>query len=139
MILTKVFLGKKNNKELLIFGLGAIGSRLASLAKAFGMHVIGIKRDATQHNHVSDEVYSNNELIQHLPRADFVVLTCPLTNETTNIINSDPLSAMSPTSYLINVARGGCVDQTALVRALKKKRIAGAGIDPTVYEPLDRK
>ena len=125
-------------KTLLILGLGAIGSRLASLSKAFGMHVIGIKRDATQHNHVSDEVYSNKELLQHLPRADFVVLTCPLTNETTNIINNDTLSAMSPTSYLINVARGGCVDQTALVRALKTNRIAGAGIDTTVNEPLDR-
>ncbi len=123
-------------KTMLIFGLGKIGGRLARLAKAFDMTVIGLKRDTSaQVDHV-DELHPSLALPELLPRADVAVLTCPLTEETRNVIDGAAFEAMKPSSYLINVARGGCVDQAALIDAMQNKAIAGAGIDVTVEEPL---
>jgi phosphoglycerate dehydrogenase-like enzyme len=123
-------------KTLLIVGLGGIGSRLATLAKVFGMHVIATKRDPSSAAQVADEVYTPDSLKELLPRADFVVLTCPLTPETRNIINSEAFAVMKPSAYLINVARGGCVDEPALLAALQNGEIAGAAIDHFWDEPL---
>jgi len=123
-------------KTMLIFGLGKIGGRLAKLAKAFDMTVIGIKREtAIPVAHV-DELHAPAAFGGLLPRADVTVLTCPLTPQTHNVIDAAALAAMKPSSYLINVARGGCVDQPALIDALRSQTIAGAGIDVTVEEPL---
>ena len=121
---------------MVIVGLGEIGSRLAKLAKAFGMTVIGVKRDAAHHDGSSDEVYTPSNLSQILGRADFVVLCCPLTSETAKIINANTFSSMKPSCYLINVARGGCVDEPELLAVLLEKRIAGAAIDHFWEEPL---
>ncbi len=125
-----------SGKTILIYGFGTIGSRLATLAKAFGMHVIGIKREPTVGNTNADLIDTPKTLLQHLPNADFVVLTCPLTDETHNLIDSSTLDAMNPNGYLVNVARGGCVDMDALILAIEKKSIAGAAIDTTPEEPL---
>ena len=124
-------------KTLIIFGMGAIGSRLARLARAFGMNVIGIRRNSIAIKDLADEAHSPEAFPRLLPRADFVALTCPLTDETANIINGATLAAMRENAYLINVARGGCVDEAALIEALLSGNIAGAGIDTTVEEPLD--
>jgi phosphoglycerate dehydrogenase-like enzyme len=123
-------------KTMLIFGLGKIGSRLAKLAKAFGMTVIGLKRDTTAAVEHVDELHPSAALPELLPRADVTVLTCPLTAETSNVIDGAAFAAMKPSSYLINVARGGCVEEPALIEALRGNAIAGAGIDVTVEEPL---
>ena len=125
-----------SGKTLLVYGLGAIGSRLAHLGKIFDMHVIGIKRDVSNNDGTAHELHPPERLHELLPHADFVVLTCPLTPETKNVINEAALRAMSPRGYLINVARGGCVDEKALVGALSAGEIAGAGIDVTIDEPL---
>ena len=77
-----------------------------------------------------------DELSALLPDADFVVLTCPLTAETENLIGAEAFSRMKPTAHLVNVARGRVVDETALIEALATRRIAGAGIDVTTEEPL---
>ena len=123
-------------KTMLIVGLGKIGGRIARLAKAFGMTVIGVKRDAaTPIDHV-DELYPPAALAELLPRVDFTVLACPLTPATREMIDSSALAAMRPSSYLVNVARGGCVDERALVEALASRAIAGAGIDVVAEEPL---
>ncbi len=123
-------------KTMLIYGLGKIGQRLARLAKAFDMTVIAIKRDcATRHDEV-DELHPPGALIPLLSRSDVVVLTCPLTPATANLINDATLAAMKPTAILINVARGGCVDENALIEALETGRIAGACIDTVIGEPL---
>ncbi len=124
------------DKSMLIYGLGGIGSRLALLARAFGMRVIGIKRDPSSHDGSAHEVHAPDRFHGLLPEADFVVLTCPLTPETRHLIDARALAAMPARCRLINVARGGCVDETALVSALEKGRIAGAGIDTTAQEPL---
>lgn len=123
-------------KTMVIFGLGKIGSRLAKLAKAFEMTVIGVKRNtAVPVSHV-DELHTPDRFRDLLPRVDFTALTCPLTPQTRNLIDAAALAAMKPSSYLINVARGGCVDEPALIDALRTGAIAGAGIDVTVEEPL---
>jgi len=123
-------------KTLLIVGLGAIGSRLAALAHAFGMHVIATKRDVSTGTEGADAVFPQDQLIALLPQADVVVLTCPLTPQTEKLIDARAFAAMKPTAYLINVARGRVVDEPALITALAENRIAGAGIDCTVEEPL---
>jgi phosphoglycerate dehydrogenase-like enzyme len=123
-------------KTLLIVGLGRIGTRLATLAKAFDMRVIAIRRDPSKGAAASDEVVGRDELLEVLPQADFVALTCPLTRETENLIDAKALAAMKPSAYLINVARGKVVNEPALVQALHEKRIAGATLDCVWDEPL---
>jgi phosphoglycerate dehydrogenase-like enzyme len=71
-----------------------------------------------------------------IPQADYVVLTCPLTRETEKIIDGRAFSRMKKSAYLVNAARGGCVDELALIKALQDQVIAGAAIDVTVEEPL---
>jgi phosphoglycerate dehydrogenase-like enzyme len=124
-------------KTMLIVGLGAIGSRLARFAKAFDMKVIATKRDPSTPEGPADEVVTPDKLNELVPQADFVVLTCPLTPETTNIVDAGVLTAMKSTAYLINVARGQCVDEPAMAEALKSGQIAGAGIDHFWNEPLE--
>jgi len=123
-------------KTLLVIGLGAIGSRLARLAKAFDMRVIGVKRDPATGGDAADEVHGLGELKALLPQADFVLLTCPLTRETEKLIDAGALSCMKPSAFLVNVARGGCVDEGALIDGLKAGKIAGAALDVTATEPL---
>lgn len=123
-------------KTLLIVGLGRIGSHLAGLARAFGMRVIATKRDVASGAGAADAVFPDAALIEHLPEADFVALTCPLTPQTEGLINARALGAMKPSAYLINVARGRVVDEPALIKGLGEGRIAGAGLDCTLEEPL---
>ena len=123
-------------KTLLIFGMGGIGERLARLAKAFEMRVIGFKRDPSQHGAIADEVHASEQFANYLAQADVVALTCPLTEQTRHIIDAQALATMRETAYLINVARGGCVDTEALVASLQSGGIAGAALDVTEPEPL---
>ena len=123
-------------KTLLIIGLGDIGSRLAKLAQAFGMQVIATKRNPATAVGLADEVHRPEQLPSLLPRADFVVLTCPLTPETEKLIDSQALALMKNRAYLINMARGRCVDEVALLEALQNGSIAGAGLDTFWDEPL---
>jgi phosphoglycerate dehydrogenase-like enzyme len=123
-------------KTLLVVGLGRIGGRLARLAKAFGMRVVGLRRDPAAGAEGADEVHAIASLRDWLPQADVVALTCPLTPETTGLISAEALAAMKPTARLVNVARGKVVDEAALIAALREGRIAGAALDVTVEEPL---
>lgn len=123
-------------KTLLIIGLGSIGNRLAQLAKAFGLQVIGVKRNPATGGDAADSVHGQADLKKLLPKADFVALTCPLTKETERIIDADAFSRMKESAYLINTARGRCVDEPAMIKALQEQKIAGAAIDVTAEEPL---
>ncbi len=133
-----------------IIGYGSIGREIARLAKAFGMKVLAIKRDV---RHIEDREYTepgigdpDGELPDRLypPEAmhsmlgecDYVVLTVPLTPQTERMFDSQAFQAMKPTAILINIARGGVVDEDALVEALREGRIAGAGLDVFSQEPL---
>jgi phosphoglycerate dehydrogenase-like enzyme len=123
-------------KTLVIVGMGRIGSRLATLAKAFDMRVIAVKRDPSRGRGVADVVVAQEEMMKVLPGADFVALTCPLTSETEKLIDALALAAMQQSAYLINVARGRVVDEPALVAALESGGIAGAAVDCMWDEPL---
>jgi D-2-hydroxyacid dehydrogenase (NADP+) len=123
-------------KTIVLVGIGAIGGRLAQLAKAFDMRVIAIRRDPSLGKGGADAVHGLDQLKGVLPEADFVVLTCPLTPETEELMNADAFARMKKSAYFVNIARGRCADEAALIAALRDKRIAGAGIDVTVEEPL---
>lgn len=124
------------DKVVLVVGLGGIGSRFAQIAKAFNMRVIGTRRDPGKGLGGADEVYADADLLRVLPRADIVVLTCPITPETTNLMNAAAFAAMKPGAMLINVARGAVVDEAAMIAALQSGQVGAAGIDVTVEEPL---
>jgi phosphoglycerate dehydrogenase-like enzyme len=126
-------------KTLLIVGLGTIGARLAALARAFGMRVIATRRDVSAGSGAAGAaaaVFPHDRLLGLLPEADVVALTCSLNPQTERLIDARGFAAMKPSAFLINVARGRVVDEPALIAALTEGRIAGAGIDCTVEEPL---
>ncbi len=126
------WMGKEFNieiqgKTLCIIGVGNIGKKLAYFAKAFGMHVIGVKRAPEVVENV-DEVYETKDLLKAVSRADFVVSILPLTDETKGLINRDVFNAMKD-KYFINVGRGPVVSEEDLFVALKNRVIRGAAID----------
>jgi phosphoglycerate dehydrogenase-like enzyme len=122
-------------KTLVIVGLGRIGNRLAELAKAFDMRVLATRRDPALGGD-AHEVHGLSALKSLLPQADFVALTCPLTPETERLINAETLALLKPSAALVNVARGRCVDEPALIAALNAGRLTAAALDTTVEEPL---
>lgn len=124
-----------DGKTVLIVGLGTIGGRLARLCRALGLQVVGIKREAAPDS-VADRVHTFQDWTTVLPEADFVVLTCALTPDTRHIVDAAALARMKPSAYLVNVARGGCVDESALIEALQTGGIAAAALDVTAEEPL---
>ena len=123
-------------RTMVIVGLGRIGARLAKFARAFDMHVIGVRRDTSQGATGVDEIVSTADLHRVLPRADFLVLACPLTPETENLIDAAALALMKSTALLVNVARGRVVDEPALIAALQSQRLRAAALDVTREEPL---
>ena len=123
-------------KTLLIVGLGRIGGRLAQLAKAFDMQVVGFRRDPSAGRGAADSVHALAALPEFLPRADFVALTCPLTDATRGVIDAQALRLLPPGASVVNVARGPCVVEADLVAALRDGRLAGAALDITDPEPL---
>ncbi len=126
-------------KTLGIVGLGSIGQEVGRLAKAFGMRVVAIKRSVMRQELSVmgvDKVYPRHDLLEMLAECDFVVVSVPLTSETSRMIGEQELKAMKPSSFLINIARGGLIHEAMLIRALKEGWIAGAGLDVFESEPL---
>jgi phosphoglycerate dehydrogenase-like enzyme len=123
-------------KTIGILGMGNIGQAVAKLSKAFGMRVVAMRARAAIPNKYVDITYPPTGLREILAQADYLVIILPLTPETRNLIGETELRAMKPTAYLINVARGGIVDEAALIRALRENWIAGAGLDVFATEPL---
>ena len=118
-----------------IVGVGHIGGEVARLAQAFGMRVIGCRRRRAHARYV-DELVTPERLPELLGRADFVVLTVPLSAQTDGLIDEAALRSMKPSAWLINVSRGRVVREAALVRALREGWIAGACLDVFEEEPL---
>jgi phosphoglycerate dehydrogenase-like enzyme len=118
-----------------LIGLGGIGAEVARLARAFEMRVIGMRRRAELPANV-DELFTPERLHDMLAQADYLVLAAPLTSETQGLIDAAALSVMKPTAYLINVARGPMVVESALIDVLRSGKIAGAALDVFDQEPL---
>ncbi|MCL6611397.1 MAG: hypothetical protein K6T66_07660 [Peptococcaceae bacterium] len=115
-------------KTLGIIGLGGIGREIAKRAKAFDMNVIGTELQIMDIPHV-DRVYLAGDFEEVLRASDFVVLSCPETRDTLNMMNIDRFRMMKPTAYFINCARGSLVVKEDLIKALDEGCIAGASID----------
>ena len=122
-------------KTLVVVGYGRIGREVGARAKALGMTVIGVDMEADS-SAAADEVLAIDSLLEALPRADFVALHLPLTEHTRNLFGADAITAMKFGAVLINVSRGGIVDEAALIEALESDAIAGAVIDVFATEPL---
>ena len=118
-------------KTLGLVGLGAIGRRVAELARAFRMNVLAARRG----DRGAVEGVGLESLDVLLERADIVSLHCPLTPETDKLMNRARLARMKPSAVLINTARGGLVDEAALAEALASGRLAGAYLDVLAQEP----
>ncbi len=128
-----------SGKTLGILGLGAIGQRVATMARCLGMRVIGLRRSGSSEGLAEglvDAVYGPDGLLEMLSKSDFVLVALPLTQETRGLLGERELRAMKPTSYVINVARGQIVDEAALARALREGWIAGGAFDVFGEEPL---
>lgn len=120
-----------SGKTMGLIGLGGIGERVAAIALAFGMKVMVHRRNPAK----TDVDISYTDLDTLFGTSDVVSLHCPLTEDTREIINSVNLSKMKNTSYLINTARGGLINESDLAEALRNKTIAGAGLDVLTAEP----
>ena len=123
-------------KTAVVVGLGRIGGRIARLCKALGMKVVGVRQNVAGGPEGADEVHSFRDLKAVLPRADFLILACPLTEETRHLVDAAALALLKPTAQVINVARGRVVDEPAIIAALQGGKIAGAALDVTADEPL---
>ncbi len=134
-----------------IVGYGSLGREIAHVAHTFGMEVLAVKRDVRNPTDPDGYIipgtgdpdgayfhrlYPPEALITMVRECDFVVLTVPLTDSTRHMVNADVLAAMKPTAFLINVSRGGVVDEAALLKALEDGTIAGAASDVFESEPL---
>ncbi|MBD2567945.1 D-2-hydroxyacid dehydrogenase [Anabaena lutea] len=122
-------------KTLLIIGAGGIGQEIAVRAKAFGMRIFGSSRHPKPLPNF-DKVVGANDWKELLSEAEFVVIATPLTPETKGMIDVETLRLFRPDSYLINIARGAIVDESALTKALQANWIAGAALDTVFTEPL---
>ena len=118
-----------------IIGLGKIGTTVALKAKGLGLRVIAYDPYVLGAVMMSRGV-EPVDLDTLLRESDYVSINAALTDETRNLINLDAFRKMKPTCYLINTARGGIVQQSALLEALEKGLIAGAGLDVTADEPI---
>ncbi|ESS10896.1 MAG: phosphoglycerate dehydrogenase related dehydrogenase [uncultured archaeon A07HR60] len=118
-----------------VVGLGSIGSAVVDRLQGFDVNTIGVRYTPSKGG-PTDEVFGFDQIHQALAKSDYVVLACPLTDTTADLIDKSTLRSMPPHSVLINIARGGVVDTDALVGALRSNAIGGAALDVTDPEPL---
>jgi phosphoglycerate dehydrogenase-like enzyme len=123
---------------IVVFGMGSIGGEIARLASAVGMRVIGVRRNAGAPGDGVDRVVSPRELGDVVGEADYLAIAAPLTAETRGFVSREVIARMKPTAWIMNIARGGIVDELAMIDALKAGRIAGAALDVFATEPLPK-
>jgi D-2-hydroxyacid dehydrogenase (NADP+) len=122
-------------KTIVIVGVGMIAEALALRCACFGMTVYGVSQSMRVPRGF-DKVYGRAELTTAAATADFLVLLVPYAADTESLIDARVIGAMKPTAFLINVARGGVLDEAALLHALRDRRIAGAALDVFRETPL---
>ena len=127
--------GRLRGKTMTLVGVGDVGREIARVARAVGMHVIGVSRSGGRVPAV-ERVYRPGYLPRALAAADFVVVVVPLTAKTRGLIDDRAFAAMRPDAWLLNIGRGAVLDEAALLRALQSQRIAGAILDVFPAEPL---
>ena len=120
----------------LLVGFGAVGRAIAERLGALGMRVHAVTHSGRTDSGLAERVFAVSQLDAALPEADFVILAAPETAETRHIMGARQIAAMKASAFLINVARGSLIDETALVSALERRAIAGAALDVAAQEPL---
>jgi phosphoglycerate dehydrogenase-like enzyme len=123
-------------QTLVLVGLGEIGREVARLGKALGMRTVGVRRRHGAPPPFTDEVHGADRLPELAGRADAMVVSLPLTDETAGLLDRATIERLPPACIFVNVGRGGVVDEAALVDALRERRIAGAVLDVFATEPL---
>lgn len=123
-------------QTLLIVGLGSIGNEVGRLAQAIGLRVIGVRRSPLQEGDHADEWYPPSELPSLYPRADWLAVTCPLTEETRGIIDAAAIAALPRGARILNVSRGATIEEPAMIEALRSGHLGGAYLDVFWEEPL---
>ena len=123
-------------QTVVVYGLGQIGAEFARLARALGLRVIGVRRSPRKADDPVDEMHTPDQLDKLLPRADWLMLACPLTPETRKLITAQRLALLPKGAYLLNIARGEVIDEAAMMEALKSGHLAGAYLDVFEQEPL---
>eukprot|EP01082_Thalassiosira_pseudonana_P014347 g13002.t1 g13002 contig7:650190-651360(+) len=122
-----------------VVGYGDIGRASAKLAKAYGMKVIGVKRNPVSlRDEYCDVMYGTDKLNTLMEESDYVLISTPLTEQTRNMISKEVLSNCKPSTVIINVGRGPIIDEEALIEALQNRAIKGAGLDVMTVEPLPK-
>ncbi|MBN8293399.1 D-2-hydroxyacid dehydrogenase [Rhodobacter sp. NTK016B] len=124
-------------KTLCIIGLGAIAETLARVARPFGMQITGVS-DGRAEVPGFDRIHRRADLPRAMAEADFTVVLVPYGPATHHIVGPEAIGAMKPGGYLVNLSRGGCVDEDALLAALTEGRIGGASLDVFAQEPLPK-
>jgi phosphoglycerate dehydrogenase-like enzyme len=124
-------------RTAVIVGVGSIAEDLAHKCKVFGMRTVGVS-DGRKQAPNFDAILPRARLTEAAAQADFLIVLVPQTRETTNLIGTAVFDAMKPTGVLINIARGGVVDEPALIEALRAGKIHGAGLDVFATEPLPK-
>jgi glyoxylate/hydroxypyruvate reductase A len=124
-------------RTAVVVGLGGMGAAVARAAKRLGLRVIGVNRSGRP-NRACERTLPVERLHNVLPEADYLLLAAPLTAASEGLIGSKELASMKPSAGLVNVGRGGLVDEIALIRALKRGRLAGAILDVFATEPLPK-
>jgi phosphoglycerate dehydrogenase-like enzyme len=134
--------GRSHSRELAgatlgLVGLGSIGRKVATHAAALGMRVIAVREHPEKEKPQDvDEVLPTSKLQELLAQSDYVVLSAPVTAQTTGMIGARQLAAMKPDAFLLNVGRGPLIDEAALVEVLRQHKIGGAALDVFDQEPL---
>jgi phosphoglycerate dehydrogenase-like enzyme len=123
-------------QTLLLIGVGAVGTVFAGYARQFGLKVIGVRRSPKKPGDPVDEMHPPAKLPELLPRADWIVISCPLTKETLNLLDAAAFKRMKKGARLINIGRGEIVDEQALIAAIRSGHLAGAALDAHRTEPL---
>jgi len=124
------------SQTMTVVGLGAIGAEIARIASAIGMHVIGVRRSPARPGDPVTELVTPAELLSVAPKTDWLVLACPLTEETRGLASREVFNALPAGAHLINIARGAVADEPALIEALQSGKLAGAYLDVFTKEPL---
>lgn len=124
-----------NGRRLCVIGMGSLGGGVARRARALGMYIIGVRSKAELHPDC-DETVTADQLDDILPRVDDVLLACPLTDETRNLLSRDRIARMRKGARVLNIARGAVWDQEAVCDALESEHLESAFTDVTVPEPL---
>lgn len=125
-----------NNRTVGILGMGVIAEALAARCQAFGMTVHGISKSVRDIPNV-DKVFAREDMLECVAGVDILVALTPYEPDTHHIVSTDVFKAMKPTAHLVNISRGGVVDEQAMIEALRSGEIAGAGLDVFDNEPLE--